>query len=72
MADHRLLTDRFLKALAPAPSGELYGVTTKISAIPIRRSLPGRHQDTGAVLHSNGLVPDEIEIIHNRANSLGQ
>ncbi|RTL67521.1 MAG: serine protease [Hyphomicrobiales bacterium] len=37
-----------------------------------RHNVTGLHQETGATLHSGGLVPDEIEIVHNRANKLGE
>ena len=34
-------------------------------------NVTGRHPDTGNPLHSRGLVPDELEIIHNRSGKLG-
>lgn len=32
----------------------------------------GRNSQTNAILSSNGLVPDEVVIIHNRLNKLGE
>jgi hypothetical protein len=37
-----------------------------------RHNVTGRHQETGQPLSHTGGVPDEIRIIHNRANQLGQ
>lgn len=37
-----------------------------------RHNLTGRHNQTGVILSSTGAVPDEVVIIHNRANRLGE
>lgn len=37
-----------------------------------RHNVTGRHQETGAPLSRTGGVPNEIVILHNRANLLGQ
>ncbi len=37
-----------------------------------RHNVTGRHQKTGQPLSPTGGVPNEVEILHNRANHLGQ
>lgn len=37
-----------------------------------RHNVTGRHQETGQPLSSTGGIPNEIAIIHNRKNQLGQ
>ena len=37
-----------------------------------RHNCTGLHQVTGQPLHSQGAIPDELEIFHNRRNVLGQ
>jgi hypothetical protein len=36
-----------------------------------RHNVTGRHQQTGQPLSPTGAIPDEVAIIHNRANQLG-
>ncbi len=36
-----------------------------------RHNVTGRHQQTGEPLSPTGGIPDEIEILHNKANQLG-
>lgn len=37
-----------------------------------RHNVTGRHQHTGQPLSPTGAVPNEVRILHNRANQLGQ
>jgi len=37
-----------------------------------RHNVTGRHQDTGALLSNTGGIPNEIVVIHNRNDHLGQ
>ena len=50
--------------VATAPRGQML--------ITNRHNMSGRHQQTGQPLSPTGAVPDEVRILHNRANQLGQ
>ncbi len=58
----------------PLATGTAFVINSSQGPVLItnRHNVTGRHQDTNQPLSSTGGVPDEIVIVHNRQNRLGE
>lgn len=67
-----LIEMRFQSQPISTGTGFLVETSKGVSLVTNRHNVTGRHQDTGKPLSPTGAIPDEMVIVHNKKDSLGQ